>query len=257
MAIDFPTTLDTLTNPTASDKTDSPSHAGQHSDLNDAVEAIQAKVGIDSSADTDSIDYKLTNASSSNPGHKHTLAHGATDVTASAAEVNILDGVTATTAQLNEVATLNVNGNVVGSPIITRMYLNGSQENLVNTEWTKVLLDTASIDIGGGADTATNSFIAPVDGYYSVYGQVLFQNVISDGQYTVGIYKNDTTQDALNSIHSSPTNTISSNISTTIYLDAAESLQLYARCTVGANTVDLLAGANAIYMTVHLIHATS
>lgn len=39
--------------------------------------------------------------SGSNPGHTHTLAAGATDVTASAAEVNILDGVTSSTAELN------------------------------------------------------------------------------------------------------------------------------------------------------------
>ena len=35
------------------------SHAGQHSDLNDAVEALQAKVGADSSAVSSSHDYKI------------------------------------------------------------------------------------------------------------------------------------------------------------------------------------------------------
>jgi len=59
MAISFPEDLDTLVNPSSTDTLDSPSHAGQHSDVNDAVEALEAKVGADSSAVTSSHDYKL------------------------------------------------------------------------------------------------------------------------------------------------------------------------------------------------------
>jgi hypothetical protein len=66
MASNYPTSLDNFTNPTVSDYLNSTTvpHATQHSDLNDAVENLQAKVGIDSSADTDSIDYKVTDAAS-------------------------------------------------------------------------------------------------------------------------------------------------------------------------------------------------
>ena len=75
---------------------------------NDTIEseewnAIETKIGIDSSAVTTSLDYLLKNSASSNPGHKHTLANGATDITASAAELNILDGATLTVAELNYV----------------------------------------------------------------------------------------------------------------------------------------------------------
>jgi len=59
MAINFPTSLDSLTNPTASDYLNSPSHAGQHANANDILEALEAKVGIDSSAVTTSHDYLL------------------------------------------------------------------------------------------------------------------------------------------------------------------------------------------------------
>ncbi len=66
MASTYPTSLDNFTNPTVSDYLNSTTvpHATQHSDLNDAVENLQAKVGIDSSADTGSIDYKVTDAAS-------------------------------------------------------------------------------------------------------------------------------------------------------------------------------------------------
>ncbi len=46
MASTYPTSLDTFTNPTASSLLTSPSHAQQHSDINDAVEALEAKVAI-------------------------------------------------------------------------------------------------------------------------------------------------------------------------------------------------------------------
>lgn len=59
MAINFPTSLDVFTDPTASDQLNLPSHSGQHTDLNNAVEALEAKVGADSSAVTTSLDYKV------------------------------------------------------------------------------------------------------------------------------------------------------------------------------------------------------
>lgn len=46
MASTYPTALDAFTNPTATSLLTSPNHAQQHSDLNDAVEALEAKVAI-------------------------------------------------------------------------------------------------------------------------------------------------------------------------------------------------------------------
>lgn len=66
MATSFPSGLDALTNPTSSDGLNSPDHAGQHADANDAIEALEAKVGINSSAVTSSLDYKITNINASN-----------------------------------------------------------------------------------------------------------------------------------------------------------------------------------------------
>jgi len=59
MATNFPASLDSLTNPTSSDSLNSPSHSAQHANSNDAIEALQAKVGVDGSAVTTSIDYQL------------------------------------------------------------------------------------------------------------------------------------------------------------------------------------------------------
>jgi len=66
LATSFPTGLDALTNPTSSDGLNSPDHAGQHANVNDAVEALEAKVGVNGSAVTSSLDYKITNINASN-----------------------------------------------------------------------------------------------------------------------------------------------------------------------------------------------
>ena len=41
MATNFPTSVDVLTNPTTSDSLNSPSHSEQHTNTNDAIEAIE------------------------------------------------------------------------------------------------------------------------------------------------------------------------------------------------------------------------
>jgi len=70
MAINFPTSLDVFTDPTASDQLNLPSHSGQHTDLNNAVEALEAKVGINSSAVTTSHDYKIAQLEAGATGGK-------------------------------------------------------------------------------------------------------------------------------------------------------------------------------------------
>ena len=96
MATTYPVSLQDMdsTRGTALQALNSPSHVTHHALEDDTLEALQAKVGIDSSAVTTSLDYILKNTSSSNPGHKHTLANGATDITATVTELNYVGGVT-------------------------------------------------------------------------------------------------------------------------------------------------------------------
>lgn len=59
MATNYPSSLDNFTNPTSASPINSPSHADQHSNANDAIEALEAKVGSNNSAVTTSHDYKI------------------------------------------------------------------------------------------------------------------------------------------------------------------------------------------------------
>jgi hypothetical protein len=65
MATNFPTSLDALSNPTSTDGLNNPSHSGQHTDANDAIEALEAKVGVNSSAVLTSLDFLVTQANAS------------------------------------------------------------------------------------------------------------------------------------------------------------------------------------------------
>lgn len=67
MATDFPTDLDNFPNPEPGDQRIGNENSdldlvNQLSNLNDAVEALQAKVGVNSSVEPNSLDYKIANA---------------------------------------------------------------------------------------------------------------------------------------------------------------------------------------------------
>ena len=83
MATNFPTSLDSLTNPTSSSALNLPSHSSQHADANDAIEALQAKVGVDGSAVTTSLDYKVANAGGLALLSDTTISSGSSSVTVS------------------------------------------------------------------------------------------------------------------------------------------------------------------------------
>jgi hypothetical protein len=72
----FPTALQDLdaTRGTAGQPLSAPNHITHHSLEDATIEAIEAKLGINNSADASSIDYLLKSILSINPGHKHTAA---------------------------------------------------------------------------------------------------------------------------------------------------------------------------------------
>jgi hypothetical protein len=82
MPITYPATLDSLPNPTAADQMDAPGleHDVQHDNANDAIEALEAKVGVDNSGVSSSLDYKSRKGS-----FIRTTAQVATDAIASGA----------------------------------------------------------------------------------------------------------------------------------------------------------------------------
>lgn len=73
MSTNFPTTYDVMVNPGAGDSlsTTNVAHHGEHGTANDAISALEQKVGVDGATATGTIDYILKNSGSMTPGHRH------------------------------------------------------------------------------------------------------------------------------------------------------------------------------------------
>jgi len=232
----------------------------------DSIEALEAKVGADSSAVATSLDYLVTNASSSNPGHKHTLAQGATDVTSSAAELNILDGVTATAAELNHLAgvtstaaELNITdgGNTTERAINImpkcKAYLNAAQTGLVDTVSTIVNLDTEVYDIGSDFNTTTHLFTAPITGYYLIIGNVAFTSVVTAKQYQARIMVDANLVAVTDAVIGAALDPYV-HVSSIEAVAAGSTIGLYAVSNSGDNTTNLVNSyVYPCYMSVHLL----
>ncbi len=58
MTTNFPASLDNFANPQSTDSMEG--HAALHGNVNDAIEAIQVKIGVNGSNNPNSLDYKIT-----------------------------------------------------------------------------------------------------------------------------------------------------------------------------------------------------
>lgn len=85
MAVQYPSALDNFINPTTSDRLDSPTvpHHQQHSDLNDAVEAIQTVLGINPAGSHLTIKDRIISAETNILNQS--VLNGLTDVTINSA----------------------------------------------------------------------------------------------------------------------------------------------------------------------------
>ncbi len=117
MSTNFPTSLDTLTNPTATDPVTSPSHSAQHANANDAIEALEAKVGADGSAVTTSHAYKLGNVAGSDKAASVQGAETLTNKTLTAPKIASAGFIA--DANGNEQIIFNTTGSAVNEIAIT------------------------------------------------------------------------------------------------------------------------------------------
>jgi len=183
MPINFPTSLDDLTNPLSTDPLDTPSHSGQHSDLNDIVEALEAKVGINASADTASIDYIINN-------DLLKLIGGTMQGDIDLDNFNINNGGTINASSSFVSGVLSMSG---GSGIVVSsggLYLEGDSGFTVNNNGQNIIVSTSSVLDFADPDTGANSVRlsatetqfnrgqAPVD--FRIYGDTASRSIFYD-----------------------------------------------------------------------------
>lgn len=122
MAVNFPASLDNFTNPSSTSSVASPSHAQQHADANDAIEALEAKVGVNNSTITTSLDYRV-----------RTLENASVDTEAIQ---DIVGAMVSGNTETNLVVTYDdTNGKLnfaTGSDVVTTTSLNNTLTDPVN-----------------------------------------------------------------------------------------------------------------------------
>lgn len=95
MSINYPNSIDTLSNPIGTDKVNNSvaglKHSVQHSNANDAIEALEAKVGVDGSAVTTSHDFKLSEIVGADKAVGKTATQTLTNKTLTAPTITGLD----------------------------------------------------------------------------------------------------------------------------------------------------------------------
>jgi hypothetical protein len=169
-AVSYPTSLDTFTNPSSGDTTNSPSHSTQHSDANDAIEALQAKVGADSSAVTTSHDYKLSGVTGSDLACSLAGTETLTNKTLTSPGIT---GMTATTSTLIGTTTLSSGGNPIsidlGSDATNDIFYRDASGNFsrlaVGAEGEVLKITSGDLAWGtAGAGSQTASTTGPLTG---------------------------------------------------------------------------------------------
>ena len=139
MAISYPTSIDSFTNPSAGSPLDNPDHATQHSDLNDAVIQLQQKVGITNSSNTDSLDYKINNVSTD-----------PVRISLSEANGGFVTGATVHTTPAGYTDTLYLSGSGVGNRLVTSSGSETFDPNVDSAVYSLAIQSDDKILLGGG-----------------------------------------------------------------------------------------------------------
>lgn len=141
----YPTSLDSFTNPSSVDSLSAPSHSQQHSDANDAIEALEAKVGIGTST-----------AGSATAGHVLVASAGGTTswTTVGASAINTTGGtagqyLSAGTAGVASWATVTIPEPGLTQIVPTSIVKGASGSASVSTGGAVTFTGTESISLNG------------------------------------------------------------------------------------------------------------
>lgn len=285
----FPTTIDDNGVKTGADEITS----GGYNSHSEQIEALEAKVGVDSSAVVTSFDYFWKHASGRFRTHVHDggaddganvpeanvvfsgtgHAHGGTTDGENIPEANVIFGASghdhsgttngnplpAAGLETDAVETAKIKDDAVTVDKINitakaRAYLSADQTDIVNATWTKVNYDAESYDVG--SNFASSKFTAPVTGYYLIVGKIDWQDMPADISIGIALYVNGSNK-VQNIILSSALDNANTVDCTDIrLLTANDYVEMYAYHLKGDNTPDIEGGGDGTdtsYMAVHLL----
>ena len=193
MASNFPTSLDSFTNPLSGDKLDSPSHSTQHADANDAIEGLETKIGIGASPAGSAIaGYAFVHSSGGTTAWSQVGYEGITSGTATSGQV-LTAGTATGTAIWNVVSALT-----------TTQFLHIRDEKaatnqggtFTNGAWRTRDLNTVKTNTITGASLSSNQITLPAGTYFIQGYPVSFRvegnisriyNITDSSQVSLGV----------------------------------------------------------------------
>jgi len=128
-------------------------------------------------------------------------AYSHTSLTAETNNTHAIDSWTGSTSltTLGTIATGTWNGSDIDNQYITsdvrcRVYLGTNQNNIANTTFTKIQLDTEDYDTGSDFDNSSNYyFTAPVTGWYDIKASIVWTGITAEKLYGGRVAKNGST----------------------------------------------------------------
>ena len=295
-AISFPTSVDTLTNPSAIDSTATVSHSGQHSDANDGIEALQAKVGADGSAVTTTHDYKLSGVTGSDLSCSLTGTETLTNKTLTsplmtsltATSSSLIDTTLTGTTTMTGTTTIDVSSDYFAltlgsdatgdvfyrnaSGYLTRLGIGSTDEvlkvagglpvwgtdsisggikvravksstqSLTTSAPVKITFENEDFDTG--TDFTGSTFTSPASGYYIISSRLSNDKARSIQSY---IYVNGS---ASSTVIDNVNYPVENYISDTLFLEANDTVDIYAENILGTGTVVISSGTTTTYFTI-------
>ena len=128
-----------------------------------------------------------------------------------------------------------------------KLYLSAQQENIVNVTWTLVELNQimggVPPDFKDGIEDIVNHRIKPgMSGFYTVFGQAVFNNIVLNKSYNVAVCKNGVQNVIISNKQSSIVDFLYVPCSDIIFIDEDDYLDLRVKHTAGVDTVDISNG---------------
>lgn len=136
-----------------------------------------------------------------------------------------------------------------------RLYLQGDQDNIASGVSTKVEINYVSAEYVDGIEDGVNHRITPgVPGFYTIQGQIVFEEVVADKQYIANIYVNGSPDFSKSYAHSSNVGDISASVNiASVWLSATDYMELYGEHNAGVGTVDFAGGRHNTFLIVQRV----
>jgi len=138
---------------------------------------------------------------------------------------------------------------------ICRAYLSWYQSNIPTSTWTKVNIDTVSIDVLDDFDLVNKKFVAPFTGYYEISIGVVWRGtkVVPSKRYSATIAINSAfgvQHYCTDNKHSTIADYLTNMVTDIIALKAGDSVEVYAKHESGVDTAEIFNNQANTFMSI-------